>query len=70
LCYIFQVEDEEADKRLVYKLTGRQQIAIQEVQGIIQEFEDWKEEQLVVETSDPAREGEESDEEIEFIGWI
>jgi hypothetical protein len=29
-----------------------------------------KEEQSVVETIDPAREGEESDEEIEFIGWI
>lgn len=66
LCYIIQAEDEEADKRPAYKLMGRQQIAVYEVQRVI----DWKEEQPVVKTSDPAREGEESNEEIEFIGRI
>ena len=35
LCYVFQAEDEEVEKRLAYKLRGRQQIAIQEVRTII-----------------------------------
>jgi hypothetical protein len=38
LCYIIQAEDEEADKRSAYKLTGRQQIAVHEVQRVIQEL--------------------------------
>jgi hypothetical protein len=45
-------------------LTGRQQIAIHGVRQIIQEFQEWKKDQP--ETED----GDESDEEIEFIGHI
>ena len=28
LCYMFQAEDEDIDKRLAYRLRGQQQIAI------------------------------------------
>ena len=62
LCYILRAEDEEVDKRPAYKLTGRQQIAVQAVRAIIQEFQEWQQDQPI--------DDEESDEEIEFIGWI
>ena len=61
---MFQAEDEEAEKRPAYKLTGSQQIAIHEVKAIIHEFQEWKDEQP--ETED----GDESGEEIEFMGRI
>jgi hypothetical protein len=61
LCYLFRAEDEELSKRLAYKLTGSQQIAIHKVKEIIQEFQKWKEGQPI-ETED----GDESEEEIEF----
>jgi hypothetical protein len=67
LCYIFRAEDEDADKRPAYKLTGRQQIGIHEVRKVIQEFREWKQDQPIVETDG---EGEESNEEIEFMGRI
>jgi hypothetical protein len=61
LCYVFWAEDEEAEKRPAYKLTGSQQIAIHGVKEIIQE---WKDEQPKAEEED------EIDEEIEFIDTI
>jgi hypothetical protein len=67
LCYIFRVEDKEPSKRPAYKLNGRQQIAIQGVQEIIKEFQEWKEDQPA---NDPIDDEEESDKEIEFIGRI
>jgi hypothetical protein len=66
LCYVFRAEDEDVEKRPAYKLRGRQQIAIQQVQAIIQEFQEWKQDQPI----DDANEDDESDEEIEFIGRI
>jgi len=47
-------------------LQGRQQIAIQQVQAIIQEFQEWKQNQPI----DNANKDDELDEEIEFIGRI
>jgi len=41
LCYVLQVEDEDVEKQLAYKLTGRQQISVQAVQAIIKEFQEW-----------------------------
>lgn len=35
LCYIFCTEDEDIEKQPVYKITGRQKIAITEVQSSI-----------------------------------
>jgi hypothetical protein len=35
---MFQAEDEDVEKQLAYKLQGQQQVAIQQVQAIIQEF--------------------------------
>ena len=66
LCYVFRAEDEEVEKRPAYKLQGQQQIAIQEVQAMIQEFQEWKQDQPI----EDANEDDESDEEIEFIGRI
>jgi hypothetical protein len=63
---MFQAEDEEVGKRPVYRLQGRQSIAIQEIQAIIQEFQEWKQDQPINE----ADEDNESDEEIEFIDQI
>lgn len=54
----------EAENRPVYKLTRRQQIAIHEVRKVIQEFQEWKEDQPKTE------DGDESDDEIEFMGRI
>jgi hypothetical protein len=65
LCYIFQAEDEEPSKRPAYKLTGSQQIAIYKVKEIIQEFQEWKEDQPI-----KTEDGDESDKEIEFINRI
>lgn len=70
LCYIFRAEGKEADKWPAYKLSRRQQIAIQEVRRVIEEFKEQRENQPIMETDDIARGGEESDEEIEFIGQI
>ena len=53
------------EKRLAYKLIGRQQTTIHGVKEIINKFQEWKEERSMDETKD-----EESDEEIEFIGRI
>jgi RecQ family ATP-dependent DNA helicase len=66
LCYVFRAEDEDVQKRPAYKLRGRQQIAVQEVRAIIQEFQEWKQDQPI----EDADEDDESDEEIEFIGRI
>ena len=65
LCYVFWAEDEEVPKRLAYKLRGLQQIAIQEVQSVIREFQEWKEDQPREDKEDGK-----SDKEIEFIGRI
>ena len=63
---MFWAEDKDVEKQLVYKLQGRQQIAIQQVQAIIQEFQEWKQNQPI----DNANKDDELDEEIEFIGRI
>ena len=64
LCYIFRAEDAEPEKRPAYKLTRWQQTTIASVRSIIQEFQEWKEDQ-------PKDDDEgESDEEIEFMGRI
>jgi hypothetical protein len=47
-------------------LQGRQQIAIQEVQSVIWEFQEWKQDQPI----NKANKDNELDEEIEFIGRI
>jgi hypothetical protein len=47
-------------------LQGRQQIAIQEVQSVIWEFQEWKQDQPI----HKANKDNELDEEIEFIGRI
>jgi hypothetical protein len=65
LCYVFRAEDEDVEKQPAYKLQGRQQIAIQQVQAIIQEFQEWKQDQ-----PNNANEDDELDEEIEFMGQI
>jgi hypothetical protein len=65
LCYIFQAEGVEVEKRLAYKLTKSQQIAIHKVKAIIQEFQEWKR----IKAED-REEDKESDEEIEFIDRI
>jgi hypothetical protein len=62
LCYVLRAEDEDAEKRPAYKLTGRQQIGVQAVRAIIQEFQEWQQDQPI--------DDEESDEEIEFMGRI
>jgi hypothetical protein len=66
LCYVFQAEDEDIEKRSAYKLRGQQQIAIQQLQAIIQEFQEWKQDQPI----NDADEDNELDERIEFIGGI
>ena len=66
LCYIMRAEDEDDNKRPAYKLTSRQQIAMQEVRSIIQEFQEWKQDQPI----DDSDEDDESDEEIKFMGRI
>ena len=48
LCYVFRAEDEDIDKRPAYRLQGQQQIAIQEVQAVIQEFQAWKQDQPIL----------------------
>ena len=62
LCYVLRAEDEDVEKRPAYKLTGRQQIGVQAVRAIIQEFQEWQQDQPI--------EDEESNEEIEFMGRI
>src|SRR6516162_5039019 len=63
LCYILRAEGQESNKRPAYKLTGRQQIAVNEVQRVIEEFQEWKEDQ-------PIAEDRESDDEIEWMKKI
>jgi hypothetical protein len=63
---VFWAEGAEVEKRLAYKLRGQQQIAIQEVQSVIREFQVWKRDQPI----NDANEDDESDKEIEFIGRI
>jgi hypothetical protein len=66
LCYVFRAKDKEVESWPAYKLRGQQQIAIHEVQAVIQEFQVWKQDQPINE----ANEDDESDEEIEFMGRI
>ena len=66
LCYVFRAEDEEVKKRPAYRLRGRQSIAIQQVRAIIQEFQEWMQDQAI----DDADDDDESDREIEFISRI
>jgi len=66
LCYVFRAEDEEVKKRPAYRLRGRQSIAIQQVRAIIQEFQEWMQDQAI----NDADNDDESDREIEFIGRI
>src|SRR5271165_1760626 len=65
LCYILRAEGQESNKRPTYKLTERQQIGINEVQRVIQEFQEWKEDQPIDDLSQ-----DESDEEMEFMKKI
>jgi hypothetical protein len=64
LCYIFRAEQAEPEKRPGYKLTIRQRIATDDLQAIIQEFMEWKDEHQF----EP--EADETDAEIEFMGRI
>jgi len=52
LCYIFRSKDVEPGKWPVYKLTGRQQMCIEDVWTNIEEFVWWKEEQGDVESGE------------------
>jgi hypothetical protein len=72
LCYVFRAEGVEVEKRPAYKLRGQQQIAIQEVRSVIQEFQVWKRDQPIndADEGDESDEDGESDEEIEFMGRI
>ena len=65
LCYILRAEGQESNKQPTYRLTERQQIGINEVQRVIQEFQEWKEDQPI---DDPSQ--DESDEEMEFMKKI
>ena len=66
LCYIFRSKDIELEKRPAYECTTRQQIAINDVWTIIEDFIEWKEEQ-----GDEEREKEgHSNEEIQWMSRI
>ncbi len=65
LRYIFRSKDIEPKKRPGYKLTERQQMAIQDVWTNIKEFVWWKEEQGGDSGSRAEEEEGESDKEIE-----
>ena len=67
LYYIFRSKDIKPEKRPGYKLTERQQMAIQDIWINIEEFIQWKEEQGDLESGE--EEGE-SDKEIKWIGRI
>jgi hypothetical protein len=69
LHYIFRFKDIKPKKRPGYKLTERQQMAINDVWTNIKEFIWWKEEQGGL-GSGPEEEEGESDEEIEWMGRI
>src|SRR5277367_1801007 len=44
---MFRAEDDDEDKRPSYKLTEQQQMCIEDVRTSIQEFRQWKQEQIL-----------------------
>jgi hypothetical protein len=69
MCYIFRSKSIEPEKRPGFALTERQQIAINNVWTNVEEFVWWKEEQGDLRSREEEEDGE-SDEKIEWIGWI
>ena len=51
LCYVFCAEGEKPKDRLAYKLTEQQKISMRRLQDVVEEFQDWKNEQLSVVSS-------------------
>ena len=66
LYYIIQAENKDIDQQPVYKLISRQQIAIQRVKFIIQEFQEQKQDQSI----NNSNKDNKSNKKIKFIGRI